>query len=574
MTVACHPLARAVQPLVRRAAPDAALVARFVADRDEPAFAELVRRHGPAVLAVCRHVTRHTHDADDAFQATFLVLARKAHTLDPARPLGAWLRGVAVRAGHKATRRRREVPLVEVARPDVASDPEAVAAVRAAVASLPPHQRTAVERCELLGRSRADVAAELGVPPGTLSSRLALARRALAARLRRQGFAPVAVVVPPTLLAAARASASEVSSRRVVELAEAVMRTTTWHGWAVGLMAVAVATVGVGLASEPAPVPRPSVVKAKADAGQLFLLEHSAGGPAFLWLDPDGGRPLRLAEAEVRAAGVDLPEMISLGADLAVRRSTVFAQVNAVRPNGEVPLTTRSGMALLAPTDPPTVRPLAPGVVGRGSVLAWSPDGRVCVYRDEDMTHQLLDTTTGERSPLAVPDRHDVLGWSPAGDWLLTQSDDRSPLARLFGGSKEDGRLHRVARDGTAAGLTRHERVSWPRLSPDGTRLLHWSHAVRTTDDVAKRQGFAVRVTDLDAAALSPPVAVHDQDVHSCWGMAWSPDGRRIAYAELRMEPDRKSARVHLWVCDADGGNRREVPLPTGVTSVVVLAWR
>ncbi len=81
---------------------DAELVGRFVRSRDEPAFAELLRRHGPAVYGVCRRVLGHAYDADDAFQAVFLVLARKAETIRPPGMVGAWLHGVAVRTANKA----------------------------------------------------------------------------------------------------------------------------------------------------------------------------------------------------------------------------------------------------------------------------------------------------------------------------------------------------------------------------------------------------------------------------------------------------------------------------------------
>jgi RNA polymerase sigma factor (sigma-70 family) len=175
---------------------DAQLLGRFVADRDESAFEALVRRHGPMVLGVCRRLAGHAHDAEDAFQVTFLVLARKAGSIDMRELLGNWLYGVACRTARKArvagTRRRsREGSLEDhpymPAEPDVDRQ-EWRTALDEEVAGLPEKYRVPVVLCEFEGRARREVACQLNVPEGTLSSRLAAARKLLARRLTRRGF--------------------------------------------------------------------------------------------------------------------------------------------------------------------------------------------------------------------------------------------------------------------------------------------------------------------------------------------------------------------------------------------------
>jgi RNA polymerase sigma factor (sigma-70 family) len=200
---------------------DGRLLGRFVRTRDEAAFRELVRRLGPMVLGVCRRIAGDHHLAEDAFQAAFLVLARRAADVVPREAVRGWLHGVAVRTAQKARtmsarRRARELPVPAMPdRPVVephAADPESLRVLDEEVGRLPDHLRAAVALCELEGVSRRDAAARLGVPEGTLSSRLAKARAVLAGRLRGRGVAltaaglcaalgrPASAAVPPRLL--------------------------------------------------------------------------------------------------------------------------------------------------------------------------------------------------------------------------------------------------------------------------------------------------------------------------------------------------------------------------------------
>jgi RNA polymerase sigma factor (sigma-70 family) len=184
---------------------DADLLARFVATRDAAAFAELVRRHGALVFGVCRRVTGHPQDAEDAFQAAFLVLAKKAGSLRNAALLGNWLYGVAFRVAWRAKRsvnrrRAREVPVAVLPDPPApvpsSPVPELAPILDEELAALPACYRDAIVLCDLRGASREEAAAALGVPEGTLSSRLANGRKKLAARLTKRGIALSAAALP------------------------------------------------------------------------------------------------------------------------------------------------------------------------------------------------------------------------------------------------------------------------------------------------------------------------------------------------------------------------------------------
>ena len=160
--------------------PDAELLAAFRSDRDELAFAELVRRHGPLVWSACRRLLPDPTDAEDAFQATFLVLVRRAHRLAGHPTLGPWLYQVAVWTSRNMRRRNARILSRRLPRmPDVADPSPGTQAfdLRAdldeALLALPEKYRSALVLCHLQGWSRREAAARLGCPEGTLSSLLA-----------------------------------------------------------------------------------------------------------------------------------------------------------------------------------------------------------------------------------------------------------------------------------------------------------------------------------------------------------------------------------------------------------------
>jgi RNA polymerase sigma factor (sigma-70 family) len=238
---------------------DGDLLARFVRSRDETAFEEIVLRHGPMVLAVCRRVLGRTSDAEDAFQATFLVLVRRAAAVRQTDLLANWLCSVAYRTARHALRRRyrtgrHERQVERLPEPAFEAQPPADWRPRfdAAFQRLPVKYREPMLLCELQGYSRADAARQLGLNEGTLSCRLARGREMLKRKLG-PGFALgsamlTATVLPDALTAAVRplAAAGPVPIS-VLQLAEGVSRTMFTSRLKLGLILIGFTVVtGIG----------------------------------------------------------------------------------------------------------------------------------------------------------------------------------------------------------------------------------------------------------------------------------------------------------------------------------------
>jgi RNA polymerase sigma factor (sigma-70 family) len=237
---------------------DAELLARFLNQHDEAAFELLVWRHGPLVLGVCRRVLGNAHDAEDAFQATFFILARKAGSIGRGHSVASWLYKVAYRVALRARARRAKLdrcvrPLGEQAVPAADGEPAALLAGKdlrplldAAISRLPEKYRDPVVLCYFEGKTNEEAARQLGCPKGTILSRLARARERLRRSLGRHGLGLAAlpfamlladharalVEVSPVLVNAAVqlaillpiARAAAGLSSGAVELAEEVLR--------------------------------------------------------------------------------------------------------------------------------------------------------------------------------------------------------------------------------------------------------------------------------------------------------------------------------------------------------------
>src|SRR5215831_18207285 len=178
---------------------DDQLLARFRADREESAFAVLLRRHGRTVWNVCRRVLGQEQDAEDAFQATFLVLAGKASSIRHSEAVGSWLHGAAYRIAMRAKRdaairRKHEMKSLERPRVELRGSPEREVSLREGMAILDDEvqrlgarHRAVFIACCLESKTIAEAARELGWKEGTVSGTLARAKEQLRQRLTRRG---------------------------------------------------------------------------------------------------------------------------------------------------------------------------------------------------------------------------------------------------------------------------------------------------------------------------------------------------------------------------------------------------
>jgi RNA polymerase sigma factor (sigma-70 family) len=231
---------------------DAQLLSRFAQARDaagELAFRALVERHGPMVLGVCRQILRHAHDADDAFQATFLVLVRKAPSIRAGDSLAPWLYSVACRTAHRAREtaaRHRAACTDPVVVEDASSEDLYTLDLRPLLLEelgrLPEKYRTPIVLCHLEGKTHEEAARLLCWPVGTVSGRLSRGRQLLRTRLQRRGITVPSALVPlagllgasvlctpslaaSTALAATRFAAGQTVSTPILTLTQGVLQT-------------------------------------------------------------------------------------------------------------------------------------------------------------------------------------------------------------------------------------------------------------------------------------------------------------------------------------------------------------
>jgi RNA polymerase sigma factor (sigma-70 family) len=325
---------------------DAELLDRYVSRGGEAAqmaFAALVERHGPMVFRVCRAILRDEHEAHDAFQATFLVLVRRADVLWTRDSLGPWLHQVAYRIAHgarlaAARRRHHERKRAELepqcAHGDDSERDDLAQLVHEELGRLPGHYRAVIVLCDLEGMTQEQAARQLGWPIGTVQSRLARGRQRLCRRLTRRGLAPAVGLVaaaavvdrtlgalPPgleeatvraarALVAAGRTAAAGAVPAAVAELMAGALRTMFVNQ--IKRIALVLVTVGAAIAG----------------AGVLARLQADDAPPA---------EPRTVVKTYAPSFVVEPPDMIHVEVLEALPGRPISGE-RLVRPDGKISL--------------------------------------------------------------------------------------------------------------------------------------------------------------------------------------------------------------------------------------------
>ncbi|HTU90740.1 MAG TPA: sigma-70 family RNA polymerase sigma factor [Gemmataceae bacterium] len=347
---------------------DAQLLQQFAARREEAAFAALVQRHGLLVWGVCQHLLHHEQDAEDAFQATFLVLARRAGSIRKTEAVGSFLHGVAYRIALRAKQnaRKRQAHERQAVRPSPEQPPddlawrELQAMLDEEVARLPAKFRSPFILCCLEGKSREEAARELRCKEGTVSSRIARARLLLQRRLGQRGatlsaalcaavlWKQTAAATVPALLATntVQAAAGSVGgfSAAVTILADGALHAMGFARWHIGNLLI----LGIGLLAAGAGVGRyfavalPEAAPQEVPAAPAEARKDRYGDP----LPP--GALARLGTVRQRAPDshlavtADGKEIVAVGDDLTVRRFD--AQTGELRSINQLPKTSGTGL--------------------------------------------------------------------------------------------------------------------------------------------------------------------------------------------------------------------------------------
>jgi RNA polymerase sigma factor (sigma-70 family) len=586
---------------------DGQLLERFVAGRDESAeagFAALVDRHGPMVLRVCRQILGDAHDAEDAFQATFLVLARRAGSVRKRESVASWLYGIAHRVARRSradAARRREHERRRAAMADLESSDgidrhpsEGWPELHEEVDRLPEKYRDAIVLCYLEGLTTEAAAHRLGCAQGTVMSRLSRGRERLRQRLTRRGMTPAV-----GLLAADAANAA-VPSAMAHCLVQAAMQMTAGPTAAGGVSAtVAALTEGV--------LTMMVRSRLRGIAGIMLAVGALTAGTGMLFYRTAGARPQEAAAGKTakaatpvsrendpaRTANGSAGELVVRAADLS--RNGVedpFIGIVAIDPQTAKWRTIYRGGAVGPGPVSPDGRYLVSARIGRNldpseagiwvydlsgetpprrifeqkGQPCWANDGRqVIIGVPVDVGYRKFETWrvnadgTG-RTRLPIPDGDLVLDCSRDGTWLATRTIGGEPA--------HQGRLTLVHPDGTGArylteGSANNDLFYSFKICPDGRSVA--CHEIKIVGESRHARLFVVDIDGKHPREI--PIKVDaGAPVHLCW----SPDGSRLA---LNLIDDRtKEGSIEL--VDLDGSNLRKVPLPPGRWNLGVCDWQ
>jgi RNA polymerase sigma factor (sigma-70 family) len=556
--------------------PDAELLRKFTRDADPRAFATLLRRHGPMVWGACRRVLHSPHDAEDVFQATFLLLARKASCLRDPDSVGGWLYGVAHRLALRArSEKARRLDRERRVQPQAPADPLAELTLREAqglfadaLARLPERCRAALVLCHLEGATQEEAARHLGCSRSTLKRRLEEGRTRLRTLLARRGL-----TLAPALLAAALAP--DASASVPAGLTAAVLRAVA--GGSPGERVAQLLGRGASL-----------LAAGKLRFAAVLLLGLAAAGAGLAWFAaPERAAPERRAAPAAAKPGNPRPRADAFGDPLpqgAVRRlgTLRFRQgggsVNLLLP-------TRDGKTLVSKSyygersvcvwDLATGKLLRrlPGHFEENRAVALSPDGKTLALGHDDVI-RLHDLATGRevRRLKAPVSGVEGLAFSLGGKTLASGHGRTEVLLWDVRGGKVRARLR-----------ARHNRLTLLAFSPDGKTLATGDTldpTVRLFDVAGRREPlFIKRPSFVHDFAFSPDgktLALGAQDgAISLWdpatgklvrelrspnkhvrAVAFSPDGKTLAASEF----DEKGEVEYIRLWDpATGKSRRHV---------------
>lgn len=606
-----HLIHRLVEDPKVRELPDRDLLQRFGAQQDQGAFHSLLRRHGPMVLDVCRGVLGDGSDAEDAFQATFLVLAQKSDSIRKRASLGSWLYGVAHRTALKAraqsaVRQKYEsrAPQRETSEADDLSWREVRQVLHQELGGIPERYREALILCYLEGATQERAAARLGLAERTVRERLEHGRELLRRRLVRRGLGPAAVLavaawpvatlsaaVPAVLVGATVKAATRVAAGgAATPVVSATVAALTKGGLkamliprltiAAALLAAAMlatgALLGLGIVHDPSRVlaqqPRqiekkPPIPVAAGPRGPNKLFIARAG--CYALIDPDGKNGRKVGE------DADFGFLLNARLSPDGKKLAALVQMPHVLGEGVVLKLYLRGLEKKDPW-------VDLGV--KCQSFAWSADGTEIAcsnftdmnfmhgpdMKSPEATHFVVNVATKKQNALKISADHVITDWSRDGKFFLTTSVDGRAATKV-------ARLHLMNRDGTEHKALM-DGAAFGRLSPEGGRVLCTTFTVPEENKPAKL-GLVLSVLDIASGKVDS--VEESGDIYS---YCWSPDAKRIAYTWREAHEGKfvellnTETKCYVVVCDPDGKSRTTIATEKGrgptPVAISVEEWR